>query len=72
MTKSVWTSKTFWFNILLKLSGVLALFFPQIQVFLSAHPSAILILIGVVGNLLRFVTKGAVTLTDDSIPAAKV
>lgn len=66
MTKPIWTSKTFWFNIILKLSGLLGLFVPQIQTFLAAHPSTILILVGVIGNVLRFVTSGKVVLTDDA------
>lgn len=70
MIKPIWTSKTFWFNMLLKLSGVASLFVPSIQTFLANHPSALLIIIGFIGNILRLVTSGKVVLTND-LPATK-
>ncbi len=65
MNKTLWTSKTFYFNLLLKLAGVLGLFVPSVNVFLGAHPSALLISVGAIGLGLRLVTHGKIVLTDD-------
>jgi hypothetical protein len=58
--KPVWTSRTQWMAVITVVAG----FFPSVQSFVANHPEVVIQALGIIFMVLRFVTKGAVTLTD--------
>lgn len=60
-TKRPWQSKSNWVGLLL----AIAPFFPQVKEFTSANPDLTLQIVGGIMILLRQVTKGKITITDD-------
>lgn len=65
--KKLLASKTFWFNFLTAAVAAVAMLVPGAKVvgdFLSAHVAEIGMVWGLVGVVLRLVTKNAVTLVE--------
>ena len=60
MDKNALKSKTLWTNAILAL---LAIFYPPATAFITAHPEVAAGVFGAINMGLRFVTKGAVTLS---------
>lgn len=58
MNKNILKSKTFW----LQAITVASAFVPQVQVWLAANPETAVAVIGAVNVLMRFATKGKVSL----------
>lgn len=59
-----WLSKTVWFNAVVGLAGVAGLFHPPVQAWVAGHSESLLIGVGVIGTLIRLVTKGRISLAD--------
>jgi len=61
--KKPWLSKTILLNVIVAIAGILGMLgLPSVNTFVAANPDLILTILGGVGIVLRFVTKGAVEL----------
>jgi hypothetical protein len=63
-SKPFYLSKTFWTNVV----ALLSLAVPPVRDFLQANPVEFVAVIGAVNILLRFVTKGAISISHDDGP----
>lgn len=61
--KSPLKSKTVWLNVIVAIAGILGMLgLPSVNTFVASNPDLIMTILGGVGILLRFVTKGAIEL----------
>lgn len=65
MNKSIFLSKTFWVQV----CAVLSMMFPPVLAWLKANPVEFVMFLAAVNVVIRFVTSGKVSLTDDDSSA---
>lgn len=66
-SKKPWESKTVWLNFVGGMIGALVLFFPHVQMiqeWITGNLPIISMVWGVLGIIIRAVTKGAITLQE--------
>jgi hypothetical protein len=66
MNKKPWQSKTLIVNLVLALA---AIFYPPAKALIESHPEAVAAVFAVINIILRFLTNGAIVISDDA-PAA--
>ena len=62
MTKSIFQSKTAAVALITTVTGIIAQFYPQVAEFVTDRSADILIALGMIGMILRIVTKDKISL----------